>query len=185
LKTALLLIDIQQDYFPNGKMEVVNAVGSSVVAKKLLDYFRMNRMPVAHIQHFSTRPGTTFLIPETDGAKIHENVTPLADEPVIPKNYPNSFRGTVLDEFLSSKGIEQLIICGMMSHMCIDTTVRAAFDKGYTCLVAHDACATRNLVFNGMEIPAESVHASFMAALGSVFAQVQSADNIIKFLQIG
>ena len=89
---------------------------------------------------------------------------------MVKKHFPNSFRDTDLEKELLSRGIKELVICGMMSHMCIDTTTRAAFDKGYTCLVAHDACATRNMVFNGIEIPAAHVHGAYMAALGAVFA---------------
>jgi nicotinamidase-related amidase len=70
---------------------------------------------------------------------FHENVMPLPDEAIIQKHLPNSFRDTQLNQYLVSKEIEKLVICGMMTHMCIDTTVRAAFDKKYICMVAHDA----------------------------------------------
>lgn len=102
---------------------------------------------------------------------------------VIKKHFPNSFRDTGLDDYLRTNAIKELVICGMMSHMCIDTTTRAAFDKGYTCMVAHDACATRNLAFNGIEIPAQHVHGSYMAALGAVFAKVLRAEEIIEMVR--
>ncbi len=109
-------------------------------------------------------------------------MSPLPNETIIKKNFPNSFRDTQLDEYLVSRGIKELVICGMMSHMCIDATVRAAFDKGYACIVAHDACATRKLVFNGSDIPANNVHGAYMAALGSVYAKILTADEIIEKL---
>ena len=182
MKPALVLVDIQQDYFPNGRMEVVGSVKASLVAKKLLDHFRGKSLAIVHIQHISARPGATFLLPNTEGINIHESVKPFPSEIVIKKQFPNSFRETDLQEHLLSKGIKELVICGMMSHMCIDTTTRAAFDMGYTCMVAHDACATRNMVFNGIDIPAKHVHGSYMAALGAVFAKVSSADDIIGML---
>jgi nicotinamidase-related amidase len=182
MNPALILVDIQKDYFPNGKMEVVGAIEAAQTAKRLLDHFREHKLPIVHIQHISTRPGAAFLLPHTEGIHIHENVAPLPGERVIQKHFPNSFRDTALHEHLASAGIKELIICGMMSHMCIDTTVRAAFDLGYQCMVAHDACATRNLVFQGVEIPAASVQAAYMAALGAVFARVLSTGEIIAAL---
>ncbi len=182
MKTALLLVDIQQDYFPNGRMEVVRATEASMIARNLLEYFREKKNPTIHIQHISMRAGATFFLPNTSGINIHESVAPLPNETVIKKNFPNSFRDTQLDEYLVSNGIKELVICGMMSHMCIDATVRAAFDRGYTCIVAHDACATRNIVFNGIDIPAQHVHGAYMAALGAVYARVLSSEEIIERL---
>jgi nicotinamidase-related amidase len=183
MKPALILVDIQQDYFPHGRMEVAGAVEASQVAKRLLDYFRKKGLPIVHIQHIAARAGATFLLPNTEGINFHENAKPLSGETVITKHFPNSFRDTVLEEYLAAKGIKELVICGMMSHMCIDATVRAAFDKGYTCLVAHDACAARKLVFHGVVIPAEHVHGAYMAALGAVYAKVLSAEEIFGTLR--
>jgi len=180
---ALVLVDIQQDYFPNGRMEVVKATEASMVARKLLEHFREKELPVIHIQHISTRAGATFFLPNTEGINIHTSVSPVPNETVIKKNFPNSFRDTQLNEYLVSKGIKELVICGMMSHMCIDATVRAAFDKGYACIVAHDACAARNLVFNGSDIPANHVHGAYMAALCAVYAKVLTAEEIIEKLR--
>ncbi len=182
MNTALVLVDIQQDYFPNGRMEVVGAVEASLNAQKLLNHFRENSLPVVHIQHISTRPGATFFLPNTDGIDFHHAVTPLPEETVIKKHFPNSFRDTELEQHLQSQGVQKLIICGMMSHMCIDTTTRAAFDKGYDCTVVHNACATINMSFNGIEIPAAHVHGAYMAAIASVFAKVLSAEDTIGML---
>jgi len=182
MKPALVLVDIQKDYFPNGRMEVVGAVEATQVAQRLLIFFREKNLPIVHIQHIAARAGATFLVPNTEGINFHGSVAPFSGEPVIKKNFPNSFRDTALQEHLASRGIKELVICGMMSHMCIDTTVRAAFDKGYQCMVAHDACATRNLVFNGIDIPAAHVHGAYMAALAAVFAKVLSAEEIITTL---
>lgn len=179
MKQALLLVDIQRDYFPGGRMEVAGAADAALAARRLLGYFRENNLTVIHIQHISTRPGATFFLPDTDGINIHESVAPLPHETVIQKHFPNSFRDTRLDAHLSALGIEELAVCGMMSQMCIDATVRAAFDMGYSCTVAHDACAARGVVFNGEAVPADHVHGAFMAALGAVYARVLSAGEII------
>lgn len=183
MNPALVLVDIQQDYFPKGRMEVVGVAEASGAATRLLRHFREKHLPIVHVQHISTRAGATFFLPNTEGINFYEGVMPLTDEAVIKKHFPNSFRDTDLHEYLEFQGIKELVICGMMSHMCIDATVRAAFDRGYTCIVAHDACATRNIVFNDIDIPATHVHGAFMAALGAVYAKVSSVEDIIGMLR--
>lgn len=183
MKTALILIDIQNDYFPKGKMELEGSVEASLQAQQMLTCFREQQLPVVHIQHISIRPGATFFLPETEGVKIHSYVQPLADELVIQKHYPNSFRETCLLEYLQQKQITRLVLCGMMTHMCIEATVRAAFDYGFECLVVHDACATRALSFQGEMIPARQVHGAFLAALASVYAKVLSTKEALLTLK--
>jgi len=183
MNTALILVDIQKDYFPQGRMELVGSVDASQKAGRLLACFRKENLPIIHIQHISARKGATFFLPDTDGILFHDNVRPAAGETVIEKHFPNSFRDTNLKKVLDTQNIDELVVCGMMSHMCIDATVRAAFDDGYACLVAHDACATRSVVFNGRDIPAEHVHGSFMAALAAVYAGVQSTEQILALLK--
>ena len=177
---ALLLVDIQRDYFPGGRMELVGALAASQAAQTLLHHFRATGWPIIHIQHISLQKGATFFLPDTEGSYIHENVEPLPGEVILRKHTPNSFLGTDLNEHLLSLRAKEIVICGMMSHMCIDATVRAAFDQGYACLVPHDACATRNLVWNGTEIPANHVHGAFMAALAAVYAKVLRAEDVYE-----
>ena len=180
MNTALILVDIQQDYFPGGKMEVVGATEASGRAGILLNHFREKKLPIIHVQHVSARPDATFFLPDTEGLSFHEKVAPLPHEIVVRKHFPNSFRDTELRNYLASMEINELVICGMMSHMCIDATVRAAFDMGYGCIVAHDGCATRDLEFSGILIPAAHVHGSFMAALGAVYARLMTVRDIIE-----
>jgi len=183
MSTALILVDIQQDYFPQGRMELVGSVEASVEAKRLLTYFRKEMLHVVHVRHISTKKDATFFLPDTEGINFHENVRPIVNEKIVKKHFPNSFRDTDLNEYLVSKGVGELVVCGMMSHMCIDATVRAAFDKGYSCFVARDACATKNLIFDGVDIPAGHVHGAYMAALAAVYAKVQTAAEIIETLK--
>ena len=177
MKTGLILVDIQNDYFPGGAMELVGIREAVTKAKELLTFFRENRWPTFHIQHISIQENASFFLPKTTGVEIHDDIKPLADERVITKHFPNSFRETGFLEELNKDHIEQLVICGAMSHMCIDATTRAAFDLGFNCAVIQDACATRNLEFGGQTIAADQVHGSFMAALGSVYASVLGLDE--------
>ncbi len=178
MTTALLIIDIQNDYFPGGAMEVVGAIAASKQAGILLEAFRRKGRPVIYMQHVAARAGATFFLPDTVGAEIHESVCPGPDEPVFRKHFPNSFRETALLEHFRGAGISRLVIAGMMTHMCIDTTTRAAADLGFVCSLAHDACAARALSFNGVQVSAESVQAAYLAALNGLFAKVKPANEL-------
>ena len=182
MNTALLLIDIQNDYFPGGKMELEGSPEASEKTKQVLSLFRKKGLPVVHVQHISVRPGASFFISGTEGVEIRANVKPLLNEPVIRKHYPNSFRDTSLLEHLKGEDITHVVIAGMMTHMCVDATTRAAFDYGFQCTVLHDACATRGLSFNEDIVPARQVHAAFLAALGAVYAKIISTDDFIASL---
>ena len=178
-KKALILIDIQNDYFPGGKMELKKSKVAGKNAAKVLNFFREKKLPIIHIQHESIREGSTFFISGTYGMEFHSLVKPEEGEHVIVKHFPNSFRETKLGEVLTKLGITDLTIVGMMSNMCVDATTRAAFDFGYSCTVVHDGCAAAALKFNGEKVSDGKVHASFMAALGSVYAKMVSADELI------
>lgn len=180
MTTALLLIDIQNDYFPGGKMELEGSLEASLRAREILSLFQEKGLPLVHIQHVAARPGATFFLPGTEGVKIHQNVEPLPEEVIFQKNYPNSFRNTPLLDHLRSQQVNKVVICGMMTHMCVDATVRAAFDYGLEVTVVHDACATRALTFGDQAIPAAQVHGAFLAALGSIYAKVVSAGDFIE-----
>jgi len=175
---TLLLIDIQNDYFPGGAMELAGSQEAGLKAGKLLQAFRQRSLPVIHIQHVATRQGATFFLPDTPGVAIHASVAPQAGERIITKHFPNSFRETELLAQLRQHQSSQLVVAGMMTHMCIDTTTRAAADLGFQCVLAHDACATRDLAFDGVAVPARQVQAAYLAALDGLFARVQSVDAI-------
>ena len=183
MTTALLLVDIQNDYFPRGAMEVVGAEAAGTQAAKLLALFREQGRPVIHVQHIAKRAGATFFLPGTPGAEIHAAVRPADGEPVFQKHFPNSFRETALLDHLHQGKISSLVVAGMMTHMCIDTTTRAAADLGFQCSLAHDACATRALAFNGVQVPAESVQAAYLAGLNGLFAKVRSVNELCTELR--
>lgn len=182
MQTALLLVDIQNDYFPGGSMSLVNSVEAGKNAGILLEKFRSKKLPVIHMQHMSVRPGATFFVPGTKGVEIHDCVKPAETETLFTKKFPNSFRDTGLLQHLQDNQITKLVIAGMMTHMCIDSTTRAAFDLGFSCTLAHDACATKDLVFSGKTIEAAQVHHSFIAALNGLFAGASSVEEICASL---
>lgn len=177
---TLLLIDIQNDYFDGGAMPLVNSQQALSQAHQLLTHWRQHKRPVVHLQHLATRPGATFFRPGTPGADIHPTLQPEPGETVFQKNFPNGFRQTPLLEHLRVLGTESLVIAGMMTHLCVDTTTRAAADLGFACTLVHDACATRDLRFEGVDVPAQQVQAAYMAALGPSFAQVVATQSLLS-----
>ncbi|MEO8289717.1 MAG: cysteine hydrolase family protein [Gaiellaceae bacterium] len=177
---ALVIVDIQKDYFPGGAHPLEGPELAAAAARRLLEAFRTAGEPVVHVRHVWDEEDATFMRPGTDGVDIHPTVAPLDGETVITKTHPNSFRETALHDHLRAAGVEELVVCGMMTSMCVDATVRAAVDLGFDTTVAHDACATRELEFDGRAIPAVSVHAAFLAALADGYAAVVATDDIAR-----
>jgi nicotinamidase-related amidase len=172
MQRALVIVDIQNDYFPGGANPLDGPEGAAANAARLLDRFRANGEQVVHLQHVWDEPEATFMKPGTPGVEIHDSVSPSDGEPVLQKAFPNGFVGTSLEADLRAAGADEVVVCGMMTSMCVDATVRAAADLGFTVTVAHDACATMPLSFGGVDVPAPSVHAAFLAALADGYASV-------------
>jgi nicotinamidase-related amidase len=176
-RTALIVVDIQNDYFPGGKWPLAGADAAAGNAARVIVAARNAGDLVVYIRHEAGSDDAPFFAPGSDGAQLHPKVAPQEHEPVVLKHFPNSFRETGLQALLEEKGVEQLVIIGSMSHMCIDATARAAADLGYKVKVIHDACASRDLEFDGATVPAAQVHAAFMSALGFAYAEVASTDT--------
>jgi len=181
MKTALLVIDIQKDYFPNGKYPLVNPEAAAKNAYMLLQCFREHGGHHIHIQHIELDPDATFFIKGDSGSDIHDLVAHFEGEPIVYKHDPNSFLNTNLLELLKNWEVERVVITGMMTHMCVDATARAASDLGFQIIVAEDACATRDLKYGDTTISAEHVHKSFLAALQS-YGKVMKSEEIIALL---
>ncbi|WP_057490151.1 cysteine hydrolase family protein [Streptococcus orisasini] len=179
MKDALLIIDVQNDYFPNGKWELHQANKALENVKQLLDYYRKHQLPIYHVQHISPE-GAAFFEINTPGADIHPEVSPLKDEKVIQKHFPSAFLKTNLREVLEEDGITHLTVCGMMTHMCIDTTVRVAQNYGYDVKLVDDACTTKDLEVKGQVIDAETVHNTYMGSLAQGFAEIVVTNDVPK-----
>jgi len=170
--TALVLVDIQNDYFENGRWPVNKMHEVSENAARLLEHARKNGHSVIHIRHEILSEDPPFFKPGTSGAEIHKSVSPRAGEPVILKHRPNSFQNTGLRKHLDDSGTSNVVVCGAMSQMCIDSTARAAADYGYAVTVVENACGAKEQVFDGQEVGAPQVHAAFMAPLAMSYARV-------------
>lgn len=176
-KTALILIDIQNDYFKGGLWPLHNMNVAATNAARLLTNARDTGRMVIHIRHEGTETAP-FFRPKTKGAQIHDAVAPLPDELVILKHRPNSFHETNLLAQLQIAGITHVQIVGAMAQMCIDATARAAKDFGFDVTVIADACAAKAVDWNDTAVPAPLVLASFMAALSGTYAHVVNTKEV-------
>ncbi len=180
MPTTLLVIDIQNDYFPGGRFPLPDAAQAGERAAGLIAAFREQKLPVVHVQHVSTRPGATFFLPGSGGEDIHPSAAPLPGEPVVVKHRVNAFLDTGLEGILRGLGTESLVVAGMMTNMCVDAGVRAASDLDFSCILAHDACAAAPLSFGGVDVSAPQVHAAFTAALGFGYARALSCAEVLN-----
>ena len=168
-KTALVVIDVQEFYFPGGAMPLDRPEAAAANCKKLLEKFRAGGRLVVHVGHNASK-----------GAAFHTDVAPLHGEKVVMKSEVNAFNGTDLLEYLRQNGVERLVICGMQTHMCVEGAVRAAYDLGFECVLVRDACATRALTYGEKTIAAEDVHLSTLATLDRNYTKVVDTNAFVK-----
>lgn len=180
MNTALLMLEFQNDYFPNGRIPLDKSLEACAKAEAVLHACRDKSIPVIHVQHVSTQPDATYFLPCMKGTDFYHTVHPIKHETIIKKHYPNSFKDTTLLNHLIKNQIHHLVICGMMTHSAIDATVRAAHDLGFSCTVLHDACSARQLEFHHTAITAQNVHYAFLAALQPGYASVMSCDDFLQ-----
>ena len=168
--SVLVLIDCQNTY-TRGVMELDGVQPALDEAATLLDRARTARIPVVHIQH-DDGPGSLYDIEGESGA-IVDRVAPRNGESVVVKNYPNSFVKTDLDDILKSFDASHLVLAGFMTHMCVNSTARGAFNLGYAPTVVAAATATRTLPgVDGASVPAQALHTASLAAVADLFAVV-------------
>jgi len=179
---ALLIIDVQNDYFPDGKMELPESEDVVGRIRLILDAFRQKNLPVVHVEHESVKEGSAFFLPGTGGQKIHDLLQPRPKEKVIVKHHPNSFLKTELGTYLREKSISRLVIVGMMTFMCVDATTRAAKDLEYECTLVHDCTTTPPVEFAGVSCSAEQAKATIISALSFVCEEVLSSGELLERL---
>ncbi|MDH4865427.1 cysteine hydrolase family protein [Alcaligenes nematophilus] len=178
-KRGLIVVDLQNEYLPTGKLPLTGIEAAAANAAHVIADARTKGVPVFHIRHEFVHNEAPVFVPGTDGVEIQPAVAPVDGEPVIVKNYINSFRETDLKQQLDAQNVEEVVVVGAMSHMCVDAVVRAAADMGYPVTVLHDACATLDLEFNGVTVPAAQVHAAMMAAFAFGYGTVKSTEDYL------
>lgn len=169
-QSALIMIDCQNTYL-EGIMKLSGVDAALDEAGRLLDHARRLGRPIIHIQH-DAGPGSPYDIRTTIGA-IAGRVAPMAGEAVVVKHYPNAFVGTDLEARLKAAGVESVILAGFMTHMCVNSTARGAFNLGFQPTVVARATATRDLPATGSgAIAADTLQKASLAMLGDLFAVI-------------
>ena len=179
MKRGLVVVDLQNEYLPTGKLPLTGIDAAVENAIRVISHARDTGVPVFHIRHEFAEDAPIFAKGST-GAETQPDVVPQGNEPVIVKKHINAFRETNLKQQLEAADVNEIVVIGAMSHMCIDAVVRAAADMGYTVTVLHDACATLDLTFRGVSVPAAQAHAAIMAAFEFGYATVQSVDEYLS-----
>lgn len=178
-ETALILIDIQQG-LDDPWFGIRNNPRAEKNAAKLLTSWRDRAWPLVHIQHLSTNPESP-LFPGKSGVAHKSECAPAHDEPVMQKQVNSGFIGTHLEQWLRGQEITQVVICGLTTNHCVETTTRMAGNLGFDATLAHDACAAHDLTGpDGTHYSADQVHAMSLANIASEFARVQSTADILK-----
>lgn len=178
--TALIIIDIQNEYFKGGALPLPESESAAANAQRLLVWSRQHALTVVHIQHIANNALSPIFAPNSKTSEIASIVSPLATEKVVTKHFPNAFLGTDLQTFLTSHKIETLIVCGLMTHTCVASTSQAAAELGYSVILAKNACATRSLpVGDGQSMDYKTIHATTLAALSDAIAEIMGTDEII------
>jgi len=166
--TALLIIDIQDFYFPGGAMPLAGPEAASLNAAKILEKFRAEGRLVVHVGHNAKNK-----------MEFNAAVAPKSGEKVFYKDEVNAFNGTDLLLYLKEQKVQRLVVMGMQTHMCVEAAVRAAYDFGFECILIGDACATRNLKYKSREISAEEVHAATLSTLDRTYAAVIDTETFL------
>lgn len=168
-RTALLIIDIQEFYFPGGGFPLVDSEPAARNAGRLLQEFRKAGDLVVHVGHNAKQ-----------GGGFHPEVAPAPGEAVFHKDEVNAFLGTGLLDHLRQNKVTDLVVVGMQTHMCLEAATRAAHDLGFACVVVQDACATGDLRYKGETIAARQVHLSTLKTLQGGYAEVVDTDAWLR-----
>jgi nicotinamidase-related amidase len=176
--TALIVIDFQMEYFAGGKLPIPDGDAALARARELVALADEHQMPVFHVQHLGAAGGALFA---KDGEQVafHPDLRPAPHHAVVQKTTASSFASTDLHLQLQAQGIRTLIICGLMTHMCVSTATRDARPLGYQVLVAGDACATRDIsAWDGGVLRHQDLHRASLTALADGFAEVLPSARI-------
>jgi len=179
-RTALVLVDFQNDYFEGGKFQLEATEQAAIQASKLLNKFRDQNLPVIHIQHIFKDEKAAFFAPDTNGIEIHHSVAPKDKEVVIVKHYIDSFTETALEQTLVELGIHNLVIVGAMAQACVQTICRTATHKGYECTVIEDAIAAPKLTYRDENFTGHQIVAANLLSLTFGAAQICTLDDYLN-----
>ncbi|GAA5800286.1 Isochorismatase-like protein [Helicostylum pulchrum] len=179
---ALIVVDVQNDYFPDGKLPTWNPVETAEACAKLIQKFRQEGKEVVFVKHVmkdSQAKSYNFLIKGTDGAEIHDSVKPLPTEKIVTKHEVSGFVGTDLKEYLTSKGVKKLVVVGMMIHNCVNATVYSGVAEGFPCIVVEEAVNTMDQPYDGELVKAQDIKKAFLTGIQFGFSTVYKLQDVL------
>ncbi|GAA5804900.1 hypothetical protein HPULCUR_010409 [Helicostylum pulchrum] len=179
---ALIVVDVQNDYFPDGKLPTWNPVETAEACAKLIQKFRQEGKEVVFVQHVMKdlqAKDYPFLVKGTHGVEIHDSVKPLPTEKIITKGENSSFVGTDLKEYLTSKGVKKLVVVGMMIHNCVNATVYSGVEEGFPCIVVEEAVNTMDQPYNGELVKAQDIKKAFLTGIQFGFSTVYKLQDVL------
>ncbi len=184
MHTIVVTLDIQRDYFPGGAFPLWRAGSALRAARRILDAARAASIPIIHIKHEGLEPAASFLRAGSRWTEPHPGlgIPPDGSEMIIVKHEPDAFLGTELEEALRAREACWIVWMGMMTWMCVDTTLRAAAARGWQGILVEDACASGWLIKDGLPIFPWTSQRAFLAAIGSRFARLSRASETAAWL---
>lgn len=178
---ALIIIDVQKG-FDLPIWGTRNNHDAEDHIARLLKGWRETGRPVFHVQHMSTSESSP-LHPARDGNQIKDLVQPLPGEPLIQKTVNSSFIGTNLESLLRQSQCETLVIAGLTTNHCVETTTRMAGNLGFNTFLVSDATATFNRIgLDGRNYTADEIHAMSLSNINGEFATIVCTDELLERL---
>ncbi len=162
---ALLVIDIQNDYFPDGNYPLWNTEATLSRIEKAIEAAVSKKIPVILVQHIADpKKGISpFFNKGTDGAAIHPRILAAAPEAhVITKQFADSFLHTDLEKTLKELGVHELLICGMMTQNCVTHTAISKAAEKYSVTILPDCCTTVDEMIHAIALNAVSPRVAFV-----------------------
>ncbi|EPR1087443.1 cysteine hydrolase family protein [Serratia marcescens] len=182
--TALIVIDFQNEYF-EGKMPIPDGRKALDNTKRLIDFAHKHSMPVYFVRHIGPANGALFA-ENSRFAEFHPALQPTRADYVVTKTTPSSFVGTDLDKQLKQRGIKQLIVTGLMTHMCVSSTARDAVPLGYNVIIPEDATATRDLAtWDNKVVDHRTLQQAALAGVADVFAEIKTTQQVLALPVVG
>jgi nicotinamidase-related amidase len=178
-KRALLVIDIQNEYF-TGKLPVTYPAGSLTNLLSAMDAAHAHEVPVVVIQHASPQPDAAIFRKASKEWELHAEVASRPHDVVIHKSLAGSFTGTELETWLRGRGVETVVIAGYMTQMCCDTTARQAMHLGFGVEYLSDATGTLAIKNDAGEVSDEELHRAILVTQQMRFSRVMNTDDWIK-----
>jgi nicotinamidase-related amidase len=183
MKRALLVIDVQNEYF-SGALPITYPLGSMDNILKVMKAAKQNGILVIAIQHTALLKDSKTFVKGSFQWELHEEIKRAGYDYIIEKNLPGSFTGTDLEMILKENGIDTLVICGYMTQMCCDTTARQAFHLGFSVEFMSDSTGTLDISNYAGSVSAQELHRSILVTQAMRFSKVINSEDWIKSISL-